>query len=129
MALQGMTEGVQRGMEQSDQGMTQIQTATLEVLRVQNTLKGLQEQATYQAAKAMGADGIDLDGNGTIDQELPVNIVYRRQFDVLKRRYEKALESAKRYAFLAKLSIEQRLGVRMESLNEEIGPLAPPAQW
>lgn len=126
--LQSMTEAVQRGYEQALDGMTQIRTGRLEFLRSQNALGTLQNQAMFAAAKASGADAVDLDGDGSAD-EIPVNIVYRRQFDVLKRRYEAALDSAKRYAYLARLSAEQKLGVRMESLDEDIGPLSAPSVW
>lgn len=127
--LQGMTEAVQRGMEQAEGGMSQITTGQLAVLRAQNSLKSTQANAAREAARASGADGIDFDGDGQIDSELPVNIVYRRQNDVLLQRYEQALESAKRYAYLARLSIEQKLGVRMESLTDALGPLPAPATW
>jgi hypothetical protein len=60
---------------------------------------------------------------------MPVNTVLRRQFDVTKHRYERALESAKRAAYLARLSIEQRLGTRMNDLAENIGAIEAPALW
>jgi len=60
---------------------------------------------------------------------LPINTVYRRQFDVLKHRYERALDGAKRAAYLARLAIEQRLGTRLGDLVQSIGPIEAPSLW
>jgi hypothetical protein len=83
-------------------------------------------QATLDLAKAAGADFMEQNGKQV---PLHVNTVYRRQFDLTKQRYGLALEGAKRTAYLARLSIEQRLGVRLDELHQNIGPLEAPATW
>ncbi|HKY38779.1 MAG TPA: hypothetical protein VJN18_22710 [Polyangiaceae bacterium] len=90
------------------------------------TMKQLQSKAAIALAKAAGADFVSING-----QQVPlhVNTVYRRQFDVLRLRYERALESAKRAAYLARLSIEERIGVRLVDLRSPIGPLEAPSLW
>jgi hypothetical protein len=85
-----------------------------------------QSKAAIAIAKASGADFVQLNGRNV---PLHVNTVYRRQFDVLKLRYERALESAKRAAYLARLAIEERLGVRLDDLKSPVGPLEAPSFW
>jgi len=90
------------------------------------SLKQVAGKAKIGLAKASGADFMEIDGN-----QIPnhVNTVYRRQFDLTKQRYQLAIDSAKRSAYLARLSIEQRLGVRLDELHQNVGPLEAPATW
>jgi hypothetical protein len=90
------------------------------------SLKQNQSKAAIATAKAAGADFVQLNGQMV---PLHVNTVYRRQFDILKLRYERALESAKRAAYLARLAIEERIGVRLNDLQSPVGPLAAPKLW
>lgn len=90
------------------------------------TLKQNSSNASIALAKASGADFMSINGN---DIPNHVNTVYRRQFDLTKQRYDLAIQSAKRAAYLARLSIEQRLGVRLDELHQDIGPLEAPATW
>jgi hypothetical protein len=90
------------------------------------SLRQNQAKAAIAVAKATGADFVEQNGELV---PLHVNTVYRRQFDVLKLRYERALESAKRAAYLARLAIEERLGVRLDDLQSPIGPLEAPKLW
>ncbi len=85
-----------------------------------------QMDAKIALATASGADFVNINGQLA---PLHVNTVYRRQFDIAKQRYTQALEGAKRAAYLARLSIEQRLGVRLDELHQHIGPLESPATW
>ncbi len=106
--------------------LTGVQNGTSDALGGLNQLRLNRQAASVALMKAAGADFVEANG-----QEVPLhlNTVYRRQFGVLKERYQRALNSAKRAAYLARLSIEQRLGVRFDDFHEDVGPLAPPSVW
>src|SRR5690606_16379055 len=46
-----------------------------------------------------------------------------------QERYESAHENAKRWAFLARRAIEQRLGVSLDSMFDELPLVEAPALW
>jgi hypothetical protein len=106
--------------------VTGIQNSTSDALQVINGLKQTESNARISLAKASGADFVAI---GTETVPLHVNTVYRRQFDVLKERYRRSLESSKRAAYLARLAVEERLGTRMDDLTSSIGPLEAPSLW
>jgi len=90
-------------------------------------LEALKSKARYEAAKGLGKDYfVDPDGKASF---LPVNIVMRRQYDALEKRYKNAVDHARYQALLARLAIEQRLGQRLESMKTGIGPLPAPTGW
>lgn len=97
-----------------------IAAATNEELRMSEL------SAQYLAAKGAGANFVEIDGEKV---GYPVNAVLNRQYDVTKRRYEAALLEARYLAYVARIAIEQRLGMDLESFTDKIGPLEPPAQW
>lgn len=103
-----------------------IRKSSSDALKIINSLDGNEAKARMALAKAGGADFVVV-GNQTVP--LYVNTVYRRQFDVLRERYERAVESAKRAAYLARLAIEQRLGARLGDIRQDIGPIDAPAVW
>lgn len=109
-----------------DTTMTGIKNNTLAALKDIGLLVQNQSDAKIALAAASGADWVNINGKNA---PLHVNTVYRRQFDIAQMRYTQALEGAKRAAYLARLAIEQRLGVRLDDLHQNIGPLEPPATW
>jgi hypothetical protein len=60
---------------------------------------------------------------------LPVNTVQRRLYDLTKRRYEAALKDAQYLSYMARLAIEQRIGMRLKEMEEPIGSLEAPSEW
>ncbi len=104
----------------------QINGSANAALKSLNTLSQVEMNARRALAKLAGADFVETE-QGKIPLEL--STVYRRLYDVKSLRYQRALEAAKRAAYLARLAIEQRLGVRMRNLHESIGPIEPPAVW
>ncbi len=109
---------------------------TLEAMRIAVTgahqtaiaLRQSQNEAKYQAAKGTGADYVIL-GPGQPVVPIPVNTVLRRQYDIASRRYKAALEESKRFAYFARLGIEQRIGQRLADMHQPIGSLPPPSTW
>jgi hypothetical protein len=126
-ALQSLTDASDSIHEALEGHFRQLQDGRSDALINLNTLRGAESKAKIALAKASRADAVDLGGGNVIP--LPVNTVLRRQFDILKLRYERALGGAKRAAYLARLAIEERLGTRMGDLRESIGPIEAPALW
>jgi hypothetical protein len=112
--------------DQLDQALTGIRSSSNGILTALTQIRSNARAAAWEVAKATGSDFAEVDG-----RRLPqhVNTVLNRQYNILRLRYERALAAAKRSAYLARLSMEQRLGVRLAELREPIGPLTPPASW
>ena len=125
-SLIAMDESMQRTYGEIDGNLTALGNSVTSSLENIGDLRQAEQGASIALAKASGADFVELHGT-TIP--LHVNTVYRRQFDVTQLRYTEALDSAKRAAYLARLAIEERLGVRMDELSESIGPLQAPSLW
>ncbi len=62
-------------------------------------------------------------------RQLRVNTLLRRRFTTAQDRYQRAREHAMRMAHLAKLALEQRLGVRLSTLREDMTLVDAPARW
>ncbi|MCC6216087.1 MAG: hypothetical protein IT376_14570 [Polyangiaceae bacterium] len=100
------------------------------VLSTGSALRSKQQQAQYAAAKGALQDYVALDGaNGPETVPLRVNTVLRRQYDLTRRRYERSLRDAKYLAYMARLAVEQRIGMRLNEIQTPIGPLPPPREW
>jgi hypothetical protein len=87
--------------------------------------------ASYYAGKASGADAWNCKSTSgaTVECGSHVNTVLNRRYDGTQIRYQAALQNAKGLAYLARLSIEQRLGIRMTDLTSPIGTLEAPSTW
>lgn len=86
-------------------------------------------ETNRQAARSALARASLLDSDAAA-HEYPVNTVMRRRLSTTAIRYEAALRNAKRLAVLAKLAIEQRLGMRLSSMTDPMTLLdEPPARW
>lgn len=111
-----------------DQLFREIQNQTRDIISLTGQLKENQQKAKYELAKATGASYV-LDEDGKPIATFPVNQVLNRQYDLTKKRYENALKHAKYIAFMARLAVEQRLGKRLGSFTQNVGPLEAPATW
>lgn len=109
-----------------ENGLRDIQIAVADTLMQASLLRQNQSRAAYQAAKGAGEDFVMIDGKAV---GFPVNTVLNRQYDITKERYHRALHEAKYLAYIARLAIEQRIGMRLNTLVERVGPLEAPATW
>ncbi len=92
-----------------------------------------QSQAALQGslgrAKGLGMFSCkDSTGASAVCQS-PLNSVLNRRYSATQRRYEVALRDAKALSYIARRSIEQRFGVRLDQVFEDVGPLEAPAKW
>jgi hypothetical protein len=123
VGMSNQTVGIYQAI--NDQ-LTGIQNGTSDTLSTLNDLVGIESKARVALAKAAEADFVEEQGKLV---PLHVNTVLRRQFDVLRARYERALENAKRSTYIARLAIEERLGTRLADLKGSLGPLEAPSVW
>lgn len=65
----------------------------------------------------------------TAGENVYINTVMRRRFSTSQARYIRALDHAKRMAFLARLSIEQRLGQRLSDMRRPMTLVEQPSTW
>lgn len=85
------------------------------------------ETGRQEAQRALGqAMLFSSDGAG---RQLRVNTLLRRRFTTSQDRYERARDHAMKMAYLAKLALEQRLGVRLANLREDLTLVEAPSSW
>ncbi|HJK92563.1 MAG TPA: hypothetical protein RMH85_20910 [Polyangiaceae bacterium LLY-WYZ-15_(1-7)] len=117
-----------------------LEDRTSQVARIHQTVREAQEDidgglaalesirrgASRDIAKALFADS---DATGRVYR---VNTVMRRRQNTLNERYQRARQYAVRMAFLAKLALEQRLGVELQNLEPPPGGfqlIEDPRSW
>ncbi len=105
----------------------QIDDTTRATLGAIGAIAGDQEQVQYEVAQATGATEFTNDQGEKVD--LPVNKALSEQYNVYHKRYDNALNQARYLAYFARLAIEQRIGMRLNSIQTTIGNLEAPAIW
>ena len=85
-----------------------------------------ENQAAYEVAVGTGADFVQIAGQ---EVPIPVDTVLRRQASATLQRYQAALTNAKALAYMARRAIEQRIGVPLDALTQQVGPVDAPASW
>lgn len=109
------------------QTLQSMQAGVAGALQTASALKQKQNDAKYQVAKGAGEPYAVLEDGKVVS--FPVNAVLRNQYDITKRRYDAALKEAKYMAYMARLAIEQRIGLRLVDLHDPVGALAAPSEW
>jgi hypothetical protein len=107
-----------------------IRKAVGEIRAGQLELATMSNSAAYRAGKAAGL-GVWNCGAAAEPRECRshVNTVLNRRYSGFERRYKNALRDAKALAYLARRAVEQRIGMRLETIDTRVGPLEPPATW
>ena len=63
------------------------------------------------------------------DVHARANAVMRNRYDLSRERYDRAHRDAVRLAFMAKRAVEQRLGVPLSTLRDDLALVEAPARW
>ncbi len=101
-----------------------LQAKLLILEQMKNELAGNLEKATGNGAwLCKDASGKDITCRSY------VNSVLNARYSGTRVRYENALVAARAQAYYARRAVEQRLGVRLDSLENNIGPLEAPSKW
>jgi hypothetical protein len=108
-ALQTLSLHLSEAQEDLDTGLARLEKLRIEASgQVLNALYAASEQAMSQAALSRS-----------------IGSLYAGK----QLRYEAALSNARRMAFLAKRAIEQRLGIRLADMTEELPLVDAPQTW
>ncbi|MEM9194910.1 MAG: hypothetical protein AAGF12_37370 [Myxococcota bacterium] len=108
---------------------------TLGEIEVQLVAAGHRLQSGTAQLEAIRQEGLRALGQAMLfssdasGRQLRVNTLVRRRFLTTQARYERAKEHAIRMSYLAKLALEQRLGVRLSDLRDELTLVEAPASW
>ncbi|MFT3927538.1 MAG: hypothetical protein QM778_33710 [Myxococcales bacterium] len=84
--------------------------------------------AQRSAARRAAAKVLMLD-NDDMGHQFNVNTTMRARFNTLRVRYERARDYAVRMAYLARRSIEQKIGLELNTLGEDVGWVPAPQGW
>jgi hypothetical protein len=84
--------------------------------------------AQRKAAHRAAAKLLMLD-NDEVGTEFQVNTAMRARLNTLRVRYERARDYAVRMAYLARRSIEQKIGIDLSSLGNDVGWVPAPRGW
>lgn len=127
ISLLGLSKDTKAEFRNANDALYQLRLHSLTALGTLNLLSLNREKAKWQLGIIAGAGFVEFKGKATSQE---INNVLARQYDGQRIRYERALERAKRAAYLARLAIEQRLGVRFAGVSQPIGPLRQaPSVW
>ncbi len=112
-------------------GMTSLRQDANNVSAGTGALATDRASTSYYAGKAAGANVWQCTGNSgqAIECASHVNTVLNRRYDGTEIRYKAALTNAKAMAYLARLAIEQRLGIRLNDISTPVGTLPAPSTW
>lgn len=107
--LQAVGEAISRARERMDAGLARLES--------------LRRDASRAVARATFADS---DAAGRM---YPVNTLMRRRQNTLALRYARARTFALKMAQLARVALEQRLGVELVNLERDLSLVEPPRLW
>jgi hypothetical protein len=68
-------------------------------------------------------------GTNAAGQHFAVNTVMRRRYNTLLVRYQRAWRDAVKLAWIARRAIEQRLGLRLDDMHDDMLLVESPARW
>ncbi len=111
---------------------TRLRASVARIEAAITRIKNLQRRGRRALAKALmlDSDPGTAGEEGAMGRRFYVNTVMRRRMNTLRARYEEAHRNAVKTAFLAKIALEQRLGMAMDQMTDPLTLLdEPPAGW
>lgn len=122
-AFVNFTSAFQSELETLQQIETELSVLGQRLQRNSAALGNLRRDALRSLGQAM------LFSSDASGRQLRVNTLLRRRFTTSQARYERARDHAIRMSYLAKLALEQRLGVRLSELRDELTLVEAPSTW
>jgi hypothetical protein len=101
-----------------------LQTRLLLIEQIRNQVKGDLEKATGSGAWSCK----DPSGKDIVCRSY-VNAVLNVRYSGTRVRYEQALTAARAAGYYARRAIEQRVGMRLDQIESNMGPLEAPVKW
>ena len=96
------------------------------VFRLNSDLARIESLRNSAMSLAARAAFMDRDEAGRL---FPVTSVMRRRYNTARIRYERARDRARQMAFIARRAIEQRFGVDLEQMNDDLTLVDAPSGW
>ena len=136
LAIESALANFQRDFARSSSAIaaagTQVETAVARIAGANTRIRNLQAAGRRALSRALLLDSDPGDSSieGAAGRAFHVSTVMRRRLNTLALRYEAAHRNAVRLAFLAKIALEQRLGMNLDELTSPMTLLdEPPANW
>ncbi|MBU1534963.1 hypothetical protein KKF84_06565 [Myxococcota bacterium] len=105
------------------QTVSGIEENLARVKKAMNRINSLKKAASSLAARATMSD------TGDAGKVYNVNTVMRRRYNTNRLLYENQLKYAKKMAFLARRSLEFKLGVKLRDMNQDLYLVEKPSSW
>ncbi len=102
---------------------TAIHAAVLRIAAAHSRLATLRREGRRAAAQALLLDTDD------VGQQFAVHGVLRARYSTVLHRYREAHQRAVRLTFIARRALEQRLGMPLESMTNDLVSVAAPSRW
>jgi hypothetical protein len=128
------SEVLRSALEDQRNAVSAVRNSALDLQRALKQYSALRSQilGNIERAKGSGAWKCDVTvSQVTVTKECRsyVNAVLNARYSGTAERYKIALKAARVAAYYARRAIEQRLGVRLQSFNRDMGPLDAPRKW
>jgi len=123
LILLDLAERVARRMDSIEDARRVLGEAHAKVSAQLAEIDSIRNQAGREVAKALG---LESDDAGRV---FPVSAVLRANYNTAKVRYQRALWQAKRAAHLARIALEQRVGVDLNDITDALPLVEAPSTW
>lgn len=110
-------------MDSLDDATTTLAQAYADLNRLMSELDAIRNGATRDMAQVLFLD------TDSLGREYNVNRVMRARMSTLRERYDRARDRAIEYSWVAKLALEQKLGIRLEDLENDLTFVDAPSKW
>jgi hypothetical protein len=123
LILLEMADRLTQRMDSIDDARRALGEGHAKVSSAMAEIDSTRNQAGREVAKALG---LESDEAGRV---FPVSAVMRAHYNTAKVRYDHALWQAKRAAQMARLALEQRIGVDLRSVDYDLPLVQKPSSW
>jgi hypothetical protein len=123
LALLGIQQDVLEKADRVNEASTALNETYASIHALLTRLDTIRSRSRRAASKVLLLD------NDDVGRQFNVNTAMRARMNTLRVRYGNARQRAIRAAYMARRAIEQKLGVDLEDISEDVGWLEAPSKW